>query len=68
MTQQILLPAVRVVYDYTNNLLTAYSASGCRSQRCLSTDIATEALQLASAVAGRPVSAVVANADNFLFR
>ena len=68
MTQQILLPSIRVVYNYTTNTLTAHSTNASRSQRCLSTDIATEAQSLASAVAGRPVSAVVANDDNFLFR
>ena len=68
MTQQILLPAVRVVYNYTTNTLTAHSTNASRSQRCLSTDIATEAQSLATSIAGRPVSAVVANADNFLFR
>ena len=68
MVQQILLPAVRVVYNYNTNTLTAHSANASRCKRCLSTDIATEAQTLASAVAGRPVSAVVANSDNFLFR
>ena len=68
MTQQILLPAVRVTYNYTTNQLTAHSSSGSRTVPCLSTDIEHEAQTLASRIAGRPVSAVVANDDNFLFR
>lgn len=68
MTQQILLPAVRVVYNYTTNTLTATSGNKMKSMKCLSTDIAYEAQTLAASIAGRPVSAVVANSDNFLFR
>ena len=68
MTQQILQPAVRVVYNYTNNLLTAYSSGQSATMPCGSTDIEAEASALAASLAGRPVSTIVANSDNFLFR
>ena len=68
MVQQILLPTVRVTYCYTTNQLTAMMGSVTRCVVCLSTDIAYEAQTLAASIAGRPVSAVVANSDNFLFR
>lgn len=66
--QQILLPTVRVTYNYTNNLLTAYSSGQSATMPCGSTDIEHEALTLATSIAGRPVSTVVSNSDNFLFR
>lgn len=68
MTQQILLPSVRVVYNYTTNILTAYSGTAASSTICHSTDILHEASVLASSLAGRTVSTIVSNSDNFLFR
>jgi hypothetical protein len=68
MTQQILLPSVRVTYNYTTNQLTAMMGSVTRSAICHSIDIEHEALTLASSVAGRPVYTIVCNHDNFLFR
>jgi hypothetical protein len=68
MVQQILLPSVRVVYCCTTNQLTATSGNKLKTVPCRSTALESEAQHLASAVAGRPVSAVVANDDNFLFR
>lgn len=68
MTQQILLPSIRVTYNYTTNIITAHHANASRCKRCISTDIESEALVFATELAGRPVSAVVANSDNFLFR
>lgn len=68
MTQQILLPAVRVTYNYTTNQLTAHSSSGSRTVPCLSTDIEHEALQLASSIANRKFTTSFCTADSFLFR
>lgn len=68
LDQQILLPAVRVTYNYTTNQLTAYTGSATRCVVCLSTDIESEALALATALAGRPLSISISNSDNFLFR
>ena len=68
MTQQILLPSVRVTYNYTTNQLTAMMGSTTRCAVCLSTDIEHEALQLATALSGRPLSISISNSDNFLFR
>lgn len=68
MPQQIILPAIRVTYNYTNNLLTAYCSGRSSTMPCHSIDIEHEAQTLASRIAGRSVSAVVANDDNFLFR
>lgn len=68
MTQQILLPAVRVTYNYTTNQLTAMMGSATRCVPCLSTDIEAEALVLATSLSGRPLSISVSNSDNFLFR
>lgn len=66
--QEILLPSVRVTYCYTTNQLTATSGSKIRTIPCHSIDIEHEAQTLASRIAGRSVSAVVVNTDNFLFR
>jgi len=68
MTQQILLPAVRVTYNYTTNTLTAHSTNASRCKRCLSTDIESEALAFATEFAGRPLSISISNSYNFLFR
>ena len=68
VNQQILLPAVRVTYNYTTNQLTAMMGSVTCCVLCLSTDIQSEALRLASILADRTVSTIVANSDNFLFR
>lgn len=68
MTQQILLPSIRVTYNYTTNQLTAMMGSVTRCVVCLSTDIESEALQLATSLAGRPLATSISNADNFLFR
>lgn len=66
--QQILLPTVRVTYNYTTNQLTAMMGSVTRCVVCLSTDIEAEALTLAIEIAGRPLTTSISNADNFLFR
>ena len=68
MIQQILLPSIRVTYNYTTNQLTAMMGSVTRCVVCLSTDIEAEALILATSLAGRPLSISVSNSDNFLFR
>ena len=68
MTQQILLPSIRVVYNYTTNQLTAYTGSVTRCVVCLSTDIEHEALVLATSLADRPLTTSISNSDNFLFR
>ena len=68
MTQQILLPSVRVTYNYTTNQLTAYTGSVTRCVVCMSTDIEYEALALATQLAGRQFTTSISNSDNFLFR
>lgn len=68
MTQQIILPAVRVVYNYTTNQLTAHTSTATRTIPCLSTDIEHEALTLATQLAGRKFTTSFATADSFLFR
>lgn len=68
MTQQILLPAVRVTYNYTTNQLTAMMGSAIRCAVCMSTDIESEALALATTLASRPLTTSISNTDNFLFR
>lgn len=66
--QQILLPAVRVTYNYTINTLTATSEGKSTCCRALSTDLECEALNLAESLVGRKLSVEVSNDDNFLFR
>lgn len=66
--QQILLPSIRVTYNYTTNQLTAMMGSVTSCVVCLSTDIESEALALATSIAGRPLTTSISNADNFLFR
>lgn len=68
MVQQILLPSVRVTYCYTTNQLTAQFQSKIRTMPCRSTALESEALLLAEQVAGRSLTVIIANPDNFLFR